>query len=95
MQTETEKSIERSVRALQQVSHVLTELNMNAGWHAPPHETWVLHRTTDIADELVAVQRVIFRSSSDGYQLQVMTYKGNCYTASPDIVLMAVGTLKR
>lgn len=91
MQTETEKSIERSVRALQQVSRALTELNMNAGWHAPPHETWTVG-SNGLNGELVASQRVIFRSSGDGYQLQVMTYRGNCYTVSKSVPLMTAGT---
>lgn len=78
---------------MEDISRTLDALNQDFGWHAPPHETWVLHRTADITDELVASQRVI--SDIRGAQLQVMTYQGNVYTVSPDIALMTVGTLKR
>lgn len=74
---------------IEDIKHSLDELNQNSGWHAPPYEVWVEHKSNGHR-ELVASQRVI--SAFDGAQLQVMTYSGNCYTASPAIILTTVGT---
>lgn len=72
---------------MEEISRTLRELNLDSGWHAPPHETWVRFPTDT---ELVASQRVI--STVEGAELQVMTYRGNYYTVSENVPLMTAGT---
>lgn len=72
---------------LHDIERTLDALNQDSGWHAPPHETWVKFPTDT---ELVAAQRVV--STVRGAELQVMTYRGNCYTVSENVPLMTAGT---
>lgn len=72
---------------LHDIERTLDALNQDSGWHAPPHETWVKFPTDT---ELVASQRVV--STARGAELQVMTYRGNCYTVSENVPLMTAGT---
>lgn len=72
---------------LHDIERTLDALNQDSGWHAPPHETWVKFPTDT---ELVASQRVV--STVRGAELQVMTYRGNCYTVSENVPLMTAGT---